>query len=162
MMKMRYLIPAGAVAAAAVSLCISACSQADPGGGSGAASAPRKALDRNTDCGMCHMNFLDEPLSVEHARHGIACADCHGPSQAHTTDERFETPPDRVFAPGEVDGYCRKCHSGRHKAEPARLIERWLEAAGTGVVSDKDESPGRCTACHGKHRIATAGAGAGS
>lgn len=110
-------------------------------------------MERNADCCMCHQPFLSEPFSVEHAEHGIACADCHGPSVDHSTDERFETPPDRMFEPAEVDDYCRECHE-KHKASPAEVARRWVQVAPASQPSADGEAPFRCTVCHGQHRLA--------
>jgi hypothetical protein len=102
----------------------------------------------NADCCMCHQPFLSEPLAVQHAEEGVACVDCHGKSIAHSTDEKFEVPPDRVFAPTEVEPFCLECHK-RHDIKPAML-----EAA--TAKAGPEDGPVRCTTCHGQHRISMA------
>ena len=109
----------------------------------------RTAMERNADCCMCHQPFLTEPLSVRHARHDVTCADCHGASRAHSTDEKFQIPPDVVVKPNGVDPFCLRCHKEHEMKKPPRnsLAATDPKALGT-------EAPHRCTSCHGRHRIA--------
>ncbi len=146
---MTKLHVAGLVMAAAIASGAAGCGPARPrpapgDAGHGAAPGPRRsAIEQNADCCMCHQPFLAETFSVRHAKHDIACAGCHGPSRAHSTDETFRVPPDVTFKPGDVDPYCLTCHA-RHPLKPD---------ASAGI-SDTEHPP-RCTVCHApQHRIA--------
>ncbi len=131
---------------AAVALGIAACG--DPHAGPEAKPPRRAAMERNADCCMCHQPFLGEQLSARHAKHGIACADCHGESRAHSTDEKFRAPPDVTFKPRDVDKYCLRCHSPH---EPKRPPSKSLAVTHPKILGT--EAPNRCTACHGRHKI---------
>jgi hypothetical protein len=108
-------------------------------------------MERNADCCMCHQLFLTEPLSVKHAKHDITCDSCHGPSRAHSTDEKFQTPPDVVVKPSDVDAFCLRCHTQHTPKKPPRTA-----LAVTNPQSLGKEAPHRCTSCHGRHRIGRA------
>jgi hypothetical protein len=126
----------------------------DPSHADGAADAGsslRTAMERNADCCMCHQPFLSEPLSKQHAAHSIACADCHGPSHAHSTDEHFQKPPDVVMKPKDVDPFCLRCHAQHEPKKPPRNS---LAATSPNLLGT--QAPSRCTSCHGRHRIARA------
>ncbi len=93
----------------------------------------------NSSCYVCHANFDGEPISKMHLANDIACADCHGPSLAHRSDEDNVTTPDVMFTRGEVDAACLSCHE-RHKA-----MDKKKDGEG------KPPENAVCTDCHGKH-----------
>jgi predicted CXXCH cytochrome family protein len=97
----------------------------------------------NSRCFLCHLDFDGEPLVATHAAHGIGCATCHGPSEAHMADEDHRTPPDKMFDRADVNKACTVCHAAHTSSEVAKLID-----GGVNV----------CTDCHGRHRIAGRGA----
>jgi hypothetical protein len=142
-MNKTFLYMAGsAVLLAGTVMCAS---PGKPGGG------PR--VVSNDTCLQCHahMAFRDEPLTRNHARVGILCADCHGPSAAHVAGGKHRSKPDVVFARAEVKDYCGRCHdSGRHPEKKAsRFREQWQGRPGpNGRVINADSV---CTDCHGEH-----------
>ena len=94
----------------------------------------------NYYCYVCHANFeYEEPLAEVHVEAEVGCAECHGPSLAHRSDEDNVTPPDIIYRRSQVDVACVECHT-RHE-------ER-------GAPADKPlpEDP-VCTDCHGEHQI---------
>jgi predicted CXXCH cytochrome family protein len=92
----------------------------------------------NYYCYVCHVNFeYDDPLVTIHD--DFECADCHGPSLAHRSDEDNVTPPDILFRRPQVDARCLECHV-RHEAR---------EAPADKTVSEQPI----CTDCHGNHRV---------
>jgi len=101
----------------------------------------------NYRCLVCHGNFADEELSVDHAVAGVGCEKCHGPSDAHCDDENNITPPDLMYPRDGIVKACMTCH-------PADTIcdkeQHW------DAFAPKTEKTRKvCTECHGKHRIAT-------
>ena len=96
------------------------------------------ALANNRRCYLCHLDFDGEPLVAGHEVHGIGCANCHGPSEAHMADEDHLTPPDTMFDRADVSEACTTCHGGHTEDEIAQSI------AGGDIV---------CTDCHGNHAI---------
>jgi len=117
--------------------------------------APDKA------CFVCHDNYSREKISRKHRaredddgkdddehlkparlrpkRNG--CAGCHGPSLAHRMDEDNVTTPDLMYARGEVEAACLRCHVP-HKKETDRDDEQKAPLPPDPV----------CTDCHGRHR----------
>jgi predicted CXXCH cytochrome family protein len=94
----------------------------------------------NHYCYVCHANFeYDEPLAAVHDEAEVGCADCHGPSLAHRSDEDNVTPPDILYRRPQIDGACLGCHT-RHEEREAPT---GTTAPGVAV----------CTDCHGDHRI---------
>ena len=110
--------------------------------------APGTPVADNGRCHVCHMNYMEEALSVSHARAGVGCADCHGDSDAHIDDESWAsggkgTPPDRMFPGADVNPFCMGCHSmDTLGVKPHKAV-----LAGAGKTR-------RCTDCHGDHRLA--------
>ncbi|MHC4505968.1 MAG: multiheme c-type cytochrome [Planctomycetota bacterium] len=96
----------------------------------------------NSYCFVCHLNYQEEPLAENHRAHGIGCAKCHGPSDAHVEDEAAETAPETMYARSRINPACRACH-----AEPA------LRTECKSAVSTAAAAPGVCTDCHGEHRL---------
>jgi predicted CXXCH cytochrome family protein len=94
----------------------------------------------NYYCYVCHANFeYDEPLVAVHEEVEVGCADCHGPSLAHRSDEDNVTPPDILYRRPQIDAACLGCHA-RHEE---REVPTGTTAPGVAV----------CTDCHGDHRI---------
>ena len=110
------------------------------------AGAKNNPLGPNAACYVCHMTYVKEPLSRVHLKQKVYCVDCHGASVGHANDEDIgATKPDIYFKRNQVNGSCRRCHSG-HDAAPEKVIARWFER------KLKTNSP-VCTDCHGSHRI---------
>ncbi len=103
----------------------------------------------NFACFVCHANYETESLTLVHARAGIGCAKCHGPSLDHCDDEAHETPPDVMFAPEAIDGQCLQCHQS-HDAPADEVLARFLDR----VPAKTDPARVVCTDCHGEHRLA--------
>jgi cytochrome c1 len=97
----------------------------------------------NSRCFVCHVNYEDEEMTVKHARGGIGCATCHGPSDAHCGDEGNVTPPDILFPPPAVVPSCLKCHAGETLADADYYCPVWLAG----------ETEKTCLECHGAHRM---------
>lgn len=82
-----------------------------------------------------------EKLAVTHAKADVSCEDCHGPSDAHCSDEDNITPPDKMFAKDKINPSCLHCHNDTIKKTDIHIA----------VLAGKlDKS---CTDCHGKHRM---------
>lgn len=99
----------------------------------------------NSRCHVCHMNYADEELSIQHAKGGIGCETCHGDSSAHCGDEDNITPPDKMYAKDEILSYCMSCHPAKELSaeEHKKVLKRkfWQKQQ-------------YCTDCHGEHRLA--------
>jgi hypothetical protein len=95
----------------------------------------------NSRCHVCHMNYDAEELAVTHARNFVSCEDCHGPSDAHCSDEDNVTPPDRMFAEDDIAAFCMGCH-------PAAKID--IQPHEQLLAAPEAERP-KCTGCHGEH-----------
>jgi hypothetical protein len=109
------------------------------------ASSDQPGAD-NSRCFVCHANYLDEKIAVTHARAGIGCAKCHGPSDAHIADESWAsggsgTAPDVMFPRPEINSACMKCH-------PKDRIDTADHEPLFAPASEKV-----CTDCHGNHRL---------
>ncbi len=105
-------------------------------------------LADNTACFVCHGNLEEEEMVVVHAREDVGCVDCHGPSNAHRDDEDNSTPPDVMFAPGDIGKKCAECHDD-HNAPAREVIARWQ--ARCPAKTNPEELV--CTDCHGQHRL---------
>lgn len=103
----------------------------------------------NTACYVCHGNMDGEELVVSHGKEGTSCIDCHGASLAHRNDEDNITPPDKMYAPEDIDAMCGKCHD-MHEAPARDVIERWQERC-AAKTNPKEII---CTDCHYHHRLA--------
>ena len=102
----------------------------------------------NSRCFVCHMNFVQEHLTMGHAKAGIGCAQCHGPSDAHIADESWAsggngTAPDIMYPPEKIDPSCKACH------KMDKLISKKHAAYLSGELKDKK----LCIDCHGSHRM---------
>lgn len=106
-------------------------------------------LADNSACYVCHGNYQEEPFVLAHAKDDVGCVDCHGASHAHRDDEDNITPPDKMYAPGDIARNCAECHE-THDAPAAKVIARWQERC----PAKTDPKELLCTDCHGKHRLA--------
>jgi hypothetical protein len=112
--------------------------------GNGAGAATTGTLVANNDrCLVCHANFLEEKLAVQHAAKNVGCELCHGPSNAHCEDENNLTAPDRFYARDEANATCFACH-------PAKKLRRGTHKSIVAGLFDRKY----CTECHGDHRMA--------
>ena len=113
--------------------------------------APKKPAGKvadNSACFVCHANYKEEPLAVQHAAKSVGCASCHGTSDAHTNDENNTTPPETMYPTDRIDPACGKCHR-THDAPAAEVIARWRARCATKT----DPKSLVCTDCHGRHRL---------
>ena len=69
----------------------------------------KKAVD-NSRCHVCHLNFSDEVMAVNHAKYGVGCEKCHGASDDHASDEGNVTPPQIMYPREKIDAACKVCH----------------------------------------------------
>ena len=99
----------------------------------------------NSRCLVCHGNYDEEGFAVHHAKQGIGCEKCHGPSDDHAGDENHTTPPDIMYPADKVNAACLKCHDGARLAKLEKHTPFWDD-----IVANTQ----RCTDCHGKHRLA--------
>ncbi len=107
-------------------------------------------LKSNSACMVCHIDFDDEELTVQHRKAGVMCAACHGPCLEHMDDEMAATRPDRLFGRAEVNKMCGECH-GEHKNKEAveAFRKEWHgRRRPNGQIITKDSI---CTDCHGRH-----------
>lgn len=107
-----------------------------------------KAAADNQACFVCHANYQDESLVRKHAKEGIGCEKCHGPSVAHRNDEDNITPPDILYSEHRINAMCEECHK-EHNVPAHKIIATWQKRC-----SDKT-NPGKivCSDCHGDHRL---------
>ena len=102
----------------------------------------------NSACFVCHANYREETLAVQHAQAEIGCVACHGPSFAHRNDENNTTPPDKMIPADAIDNACQKCHTA-HDVSPAKVVMRWKKRG----IDKNDDASIVCTDCHGDHRL---------
>ena len=108
--------------------------------GEGQLSEGMQIADNNR-CYVCHINFSIEKFAVTHARAEISCEHCHGPSDAHCSDEDNITPPDIMYPEKKINPSCLKCHldgikdNEKHKPVLAGVMQK------------------NCTSCHDGHKI---------
>ena len=105
------------------------------------AAADTEAAVENTECFVCHVNYMIESLASHHAGMNIGCVQCHGESTAHRNDENNTTPPEIMYPAEKIDPLCQGCHSTAHDIPPKTIIARWLERC-------KKEAKPSCTGCH--------------
>ncbi len=101
----------------------------------------------NSRCFVCHVNYMQEQIAAAHAKAGIACATCHGPSDAHIADESWAsggngTAPDIIYSRERVKSSCMTCHAAEK-----------IGAAVHQAVLTAAPGEGACTDCHGNHRL---------
>jgi len=107
-------------------------------------------LADNEACYVCHTNYKEEEFVVWHAQGDVGCTDCHGKSFAHRNDEDNITPPDKMYAPEDIEkDCCAECHD-EHDVPAVEVIARWQERC----PAKTDPKTIVCTDCHGQHRLA--------
>jgi hypothetical protein len=97
----------------------------------------------NYRCEVCHINFVFDSLTTNHAAAGIGCESCHGASDDHCSDEDNIIPPEIMYPLSQLNNYCMECHE--QQILPAEDHETLF--AGTA------DSTEVCTDCHGDHRL---------
>jgi hypothetical protein len=102
----------------------------------------------NHACFVCHTNYQDESMAVEHANANVGCMKCHGESIAHRNDENNITPPDIMYPADRIETACVKCHE-THDVPAKKVLARWKERCPT----KSDFNSLVCTDCHGDHRL---------
>jgi cytochrome c553 len=103
----------------------------------------------NDACYVCHGNYREEPMAVDHAKEDVSCIDCHGASLAHRNDEDNITPPDKMYPLAKIDAACTaECHD-THDAPAREVLKRWQERC----PQKTDFTQIVCTDCHGNHRL---------
>ena len=107
---------------------------------------PKATVTDNSRCHVCHINYDDEKLAVDHAKASVGCENCHGLSDDHCNDENNITPPQLMYPKSKVNPSCMICHG---RAEIAN------EALHKPIFDDILAAKKLCTDCHGKeHRLA--------
>jgi len=104
----------------------------------------------NGGCYVCHDNYRTESLVVSHAKEKVGCIQCHGESLPHQVDEFHRTPPEKMYAPHNVDTMCGECHE-QHNAPATKVIERWRKRC----PAKTDPKEIACTDCHFEHRLSS-------
>jgi len=98
----------------------------------------------NNRCFVCHENYTDEELTVQHAVAEVGCEKCHGSSDDHCADEGNITPPTIFYTKADVDPSCTVCH------DPDKVKDAALWCL---YVRKPEEADKNCTECHGAHRL---------
>ncbi|MFN7939451.1 MAG: SUMF1/EgtB/PvdO family nonheme iron enzyme [Bryobacteraceae bacterium] len=75
------------------------------------ATAQQTALQQAGVCSRCHVAQVLEWSASKHTAAGIACRNCHGPSQGHVTNERNQVKPDRLPQNQAIAPFCASCHN---------------------------------------------------
>jgi hypothetical protein len=101
----------------------------------------------NSRCAVCHLNLVQEELARTHAKAGVGCAKCHGPSDAHIADESWAsggngTAPDIMYPKQRINPFCLECHP-RAKLDADQHRDFFA-----GTSQEK-----YCIDCHGKHLL---------
>jgi len=97
----------------------------------------------NSRCYVCHINFAFDDMTLKHEEANIGCETCHGPSDAHCSDEDNIIPPDIMWPLSTLNSKCMECH------EQATLpAEEHAE-----IFASSSEEKKVCTDCHGDHRL---------
>ena len=102
--------------------------------GKGQLVSERAQIADNSRCYVCHINFSMENFAVTHARAGISCEHCHGPSDAHCSDEDNITPPDIMYPEEKINTSCLQCHLNEIKDNDAATQKN-------------------CISCHNEHKM---------
>jgi hypothetical protein len=122
-------------------------------------NAPAGSGADNSRCQVCHLNFMQEALTVVHARTNIGCATCHGPSDAHIADESWAsggngTPPDIIYRKSLSRFACLGCHNWVKLVESDKKKTDLKDRPDHLAVLDGTNREKRfCTDCHGQHRM---------
>ena len=113
----------------------------------------------NSRCQVCHLNFMQEALSVTHAKTNIGCATCHGPSDRHIADESWAsggngTAPDIMYRKSQIRFACLWCHNWVKLVESdTKKTERKEKPDHQAVLDGTNREKRFCTDCHGHHRM---------
>lgn len=100
----------------------------------------------NSRCHVCHINYDEEELALNHELGSVSCESCHGASDAHCSDENNITPPDIMYSKANVNPFCMKCHPRNEIVE-----EDHHKPLFSGAVTQTKY----CTDCHGReHGVA--------
>ncbi len=122
-------------------------------------NAPTGPGADNSRCQVCHLNFMQEAITVVHARTNIGCATCHGPSDAHIADESWAsggngTPPDIFYRKSLSRFSCLGCHNWVNLVESDKKRTELKDKPDHQAVLDGTNREKRfCTDCHGQHRM---------
>jgi hypothetical protein len=123
-----------------------------------ATNAPAGSGADNSRCQVCHLNFMQEALTVIHARTNISCATCHGPSDAHIADESWAsggngTAPDKIYRKSLSRFACLGCHNWVKLVESDKKTDREDKPNHLAVLDGTNREKRFCTDCHGQHRM---------
>jgi len=122
-------------------------------------NAPTGLGADNSRCRVCHLNFMQEAITVVHAQTNIGCATCHGPSDAHIADESWAsggngTAPDIMYRKSRIRFACLGCHNWVKLVESDQMKTDLKEKPDHRAVLDGTNREKRfCTDCHGQHRM---------
>ena len=118
---------------------------------------PRHPPAAEATCVKCHLEMeadpaVDIPPSVEDWRasvHGlkdVVCFRCHGGDPWEPTEEAMSGARSFIGAPlpEYIPGLCGRCHAG-----PLREVRAGVHPG----MKERPEAGGKCTDCHGYHRI---------
>lgn len=114
----------------------------------GTTTPPAKQAVDNSRCHVCHLNFSDDVMAVNHAKYGIGCEKCHGASDDHAADEANITPPQIMYPHEKIDTSCKVCHP-----DPMDRIVLGARYC-LQVLLTEEEKKKVCTDCHGTHKMA--------
>ena len=90
----------------------------------------------NSYCYVCHINYQEEKLNLQHEKAGIGCEKCHGLSENHSSDEDGLTPPEKMYQGEKISKLCLSCHPDNKST-----LEK---------PENKDKT---CADCHKTHRL---------
>jgi len=117
---------------------------------------PGDSFVANPYCLVCHLDFDEEELALQHEIWGIGCERCHGESFRHRSDEANLTPPEIMYPKERINPSCMSCHP-RQDIQDTKDHDPILEA---GLSTFEEATPSGanakkyCTDCHGsKHRV---------
>jgi hypothetical protein len=117
-------------------------------------------FEDNESCFVCHADFRKEEISAVHLENDVTCADCHGDSEVHSSDEFNIIRPDVLWGRTESVYFCRQCHPANEHPNGKEFKEffaKWQgkrRPNGRWVLKDSV-----CMDCHGKHAIHQGGEG---
>ena len=123
-------------------------------------SAPDKkatsSFVANSFCLVCHLDFDEEELALQHEIFGIGCERCHGESRRHRSDEANVTPPEIMYPKERINPSCMACHPRqdiRDRKDHQPILEAGLSAFEEATPVGENAKK-YCTDCHGsKHRV---------
>jgi hypothetical protein len=105
----------------------------------------------NSYCFVCHANYKQEFLAKSHEKVGVGCANCHGESDKHSSDENNITPPDTMYAKEKITVACMKCHP---EADLIKAQKKMTEPLHASFLAGKfTDNKKWCIDCHGSHSL---------